>query len=65
MDADDLSDEVGTDMLKQLSASIHSGDIQIISMKMEGDGDCASHCGPDFRNTTRMGLQTISYQRNN
>ena len=33
------SDEVDTDMLKRLSASIDSGDIRIVSMKMEGDGN--------------------------
>ena len=33
------SDEVDTDMLKRLSAAIDSGDIQIISMKADGDGE--------------------------
>ena len=33
------ADEVDTDMLKRLQASIDSGDIQIINMTVEGDGD--------------------------
>ena len=33
------ADEVDTDMLKRLQASIDSGDIQIINMNVEGDGD--------------------------
>ena len=33
------SDEVDTDMLKRLSEAIDSGDIQIISLKAEGDGE--------------------------
>ena len=33
------SDEVDTDMLKRLSEAIDSGDIQITSMKEEGDGE--------------------------
>ena len=33
------ADEVDTDMLKRLQASIDSGDIDIISMKVDGDGD--------------------------
>jgi hypothetical protein len=31
-------DEVDTDMLQRLSVSIDSGDLQIISMRKEGDG---------------------------
>ena len=33
------ADEVHTDMLERLQASIDSGDIQIINMTVEGDGD--------------------------
>ena len=33
------ADEVDTDMLKRLQTSIDSGDIQIINMTVEGDGD--------------------------
>ena len=33
------ADEVDTDMLKRLQASIDIGDIQIINMTVEGDGD--------------------------
>ena len=32
------ADEVDTDMLQRLSAAIDGGDLQIISMRMEGDG---------------------------
>ena len=32
------SDEVDTDMLRRLQASIESGDLEIISMRVEGDG---------------------------
>jgi hypothetical protein len=33
------ADEVDTDMLKRLQASIDSGDVQIINMHTEGDGE--------------------------
>ena len=33
------ADEVDTDMLKRLQASIDSGDVQIINMHAEGDGE--------------------------
>ena len=32
-------DEVDTDMLQRLQASIYSGDVQIVNMHTEGDGD--------------------------
>ena len=32
-------DEVDTDMLQRLQASINRGDVQIVNMHTEGDGD--------------------------